>query len=149
MQTYLWNPWSVLDELDRWMFAAGPSAWPQFDIEDNEDETVLRADLPGMAEDDVEVTVGAPYLVVRGERKAKEGRHVRRARFRGAFERRFWIGDSYDPDRVVAQIANGELTIRLEKAAKAKPRRIKLTSGGLAAKVRGLLGGDKDKQEAA
>ena len=39
-------------------------------------------------------------------------------------------------------VANGELTIRLEKAAKAKPRKIKLTSG-IAAKVKGLLGGDK------
>jgi HSP20 family protein len=150
MQTYLRNPWSIFDELERSMFAAGPSwEWPQFDIEDTEDETVLGAELPGMSEDDIEVTVSGPYLVVRGERKAKEGRYVRRARFHGAFERRFWIGEGYDPDQVTAHIANGELTIRLEKAAKAKPRRIKLTSGGIAAKVKGLLGGDKDKKQTA
>jgi len=86
---------------------------------------------------------------VRGERKAKEGHYVRRARFHGAFERKFRIGEGYDPDRVTAHIANGELTIRLEKAAKARPRRIKLTSGGIAAKVKGLLGGDKDQKQAA
>ena len=149
MQTYLWNPWSIFDELERSMFAAGSSEWPQFDIEDTDDETVLSADLPGMGEDDIEVTVSAPYLVVRGERKAKEGRYLRRARFHGAFERRFRIGEGYDPDHVTAHVANGELTIRLEKAAKAKPRRIKLTSGGLAAKVKGLLGGDKDNKQAA
>lgn len=149
MQTYLWNPWSIFDELERSMFAAGPSEWPQFDIEDTEDETVLGADLPGLSEDDIEVTVSGPYLVVRGERKAKEGHYVRRARFHGAFERRFWIGEGYDPDQVTAHIANGELTIRLVKAAKAKPRRIKLTSGGIASKVKGLLGGDKDKKQAA
>src|SRR5678816_1111238 len=51
------------------------------------------------------------YLVVRGERKANNGRYLRRARFHGAFERRFWIGDSYDVDHVDAHIANGELTI--------------------------------------
>jgi HSP20 family protein len=102
-----------------------------------------------MSEDDIDVTVSGPYLLVRGERKAKEGHYVRRARFHGAFERRFWIGEGYDPDQVTAHIANGELTIRLEKAAKAKPRRIKLTSGGIAAKVKGLLGGDKDKKQAA
>ena len=79
MQTYLWNPWSIFDELERSMFAASPSEWPQFDIEDTDDETVLGADLPGMGEDDIEVTVSAPYLVVRGERKAKEGRYLRRA----------------------------------------------------------------------
>jgi HSP20 family protein len=142
MQTYIWNPWSIFDALDRSMFATGSSGWPQFDIEDNDDETVLCADLPGMGEDDIEVTMSGPYLVVRGERKG-----TRRARLRGAFERKFWIGDSYDPDHVDAHIANGELTIRLAKAAKAKPRKIKLTSG-IAAKVRGLLGGDKDKQAA-
>lgn len=143
MQTFLWNPWSLFDELERSVFAAGTSEWPAFDIEDTDDETVLSADLPGMSEEDIEVTVSAPYLVVRGERKAREGRFVQRARFRGAFERRFWIGEGYDPDHVTAHIANGELTIRLEKAAKARPRRIKLTSGGLAARVKGLLGGDK------
>ena len=149
MQTYLWNPWSLFDELERSIFAAGSPEWPQFDIEDTDDETVLSADLPGMSEEDIEVTVSGPYLLVRGERKPKEGHYLRRARFHGAFERRLWIGEGYDPDHVTAHIANGELTIRLEKAAKARPRRIKLTSGGIAAKVKGLLGGDKDKKQAA
>jgi len=149
VHTYLWNPWSIFGELERSMFATSSSEWPQFDIEDSDDETVLTADLPGMGEDDLDVSVRGPYLVVRGERKAREGRYLRRARFHGAFERRFWIGDAYDPDHVTAHIANGELTIRLEKAARAKPRRIKLTSGGLAAKVKGLLGGDKDRTQAA
>ena len=149
MQTYLWSPWSLFDELERSIFAASSPEWPQFDIEDTDDETVLSADLPGMSEEDIEVTVSGPYLLVRGERKPKEGHYLRRARFHGAFERRFWIGEGYDPDHVTAHIANGELTIRLEKAAKARPRRIKLTSGGIAAKVKGLLGGDKDKKQAA
>lgn len=149
MHTHLWNPWSLFDELERSMFTTGSSQWPQFDIEDTDDETVLNADLPGMSEDDIEVTMSGPYLLVRGERRPKEGRYLRRARFHGAFERRFWIGEGYDPDHVTAHIANGELTIRLQKAAKAKPRRIPLTSGGLAAKVRGLLGGEKDKKQAA
>lgn len=150
MQSYYWNPWSIFDELERSMFSPARSAeWPPFDIEDDENETVLTADLPGMTDDDIEVTVTAPYLVVRGERKAKEGRYVQRARRHGAFERRFWIGETYDVDRIDAHIANGELTIRLEKAAKAKPRRIKLTSG-IAAKVKGLLTSDnKEKKSAA
>jgi HSP20 family protein len=144
-----WNPWSVFDELQRSMFdAASSSEWPQFDIEDTEDETVLTADMPGMTDDDIEVMVHAPYLIVRGERKAKDTRYVRRGRFHGAFERRFWIGEAYDTDRVDAHIANGELTIRLEKAARAKPRRVKLTTG-VAAKLKGLLSGDKDKSNAA
>ena len=148
MQTY-WNPWSIFDELERTFFdTASSQEWPQFDIEDADDETVLTADVPGMSEDDIEVTIEAPYLVVRGERKARQGRHVRRARFHGAFERRFWIGDTYDLDNVDARIVNGELSIRLEKAMSAKPRRIKLTSG-IAAKVKGLLSSDKKEKPAA
>lgn len=149
MHNHLWNPWSIFDELERSMFAAGSSEWPQFDIQDTDDETVLSADLPGMGENDIEVTVTAPYLVVRGERKAKEGRYLRHARFYGAFERRFWIGEGYDPEHVTAHLADGELTIRLEKAAKAKPRKIKLMSGGITATVKGLLGGAKEKKQAA
>ena len=148
MQTQLWNPWSIFDELERSLFdAASSPEWPPFDIEDTDDETVLTADLPGMGEDDIEVTVVGRELIVRGERKCRDGGYVQRRRFHGSFERRFWIGDSYDPDHITAHIANGELTIRLEKSARSRPRRIKLTSG-LAAKVKGLLTSDRDKSAA-
>lgn len=137
-----WSPWSLFDELEGSMLSSSRE-WPQFDIEDTDDETILTADLPGMSDEDIEITVQAPYLIVRGERRAKtNGRFVKRARFHGAFERRFLLGDGYDLDRVHADIVNGELCIRLEKAAKAKPRRIKLGSG-VAAKVKGLLTGEK------
>ena len=147
MQTKLWNPWSIFDELERSLHAASSPEWPQFDLEDTDDETILTADLPGMSEEDIEVTLTGRELIVRGERKPRDGRHIHRGRFYGAFQRRFWIGDSYDPDHVTAHITNGELTIRLEKTVRAKPRRIKLTSG-LAAKVKGLLSSDRDKNAA-
>jgi HSP20 family protein len=151
MQTFLWNPSPLFpfNELERLMLAASSPQWPTFDVEDTEDELILTADLPGMTEEDLEVTVTGLLLIVRGERKARDGRYLRRARFHGAFERTFRLDELYDPDLVTAHIANGELTIRLEKSAKAKPRRIKLSSGGLAAKVKGLLSGDKDKSQAA
>jgi len=147
MQTYFWNPWSIFDELERSSVASSPE-WPEFDIEDTEDETIVTADLPGLGDDDVEVTLRAPYLIVRGERKAKQGQYLRRDRFQGSFERSFWLGDGYDPDRVSAHLSNGVLTIRLAKAAHAKPRRIKLGGGGFGAKVKELLAGDKDTHHA-
>src|SRR5512140_3521847 len=98
MQTNLWNPWSIFDELERSLHAASSPEWPQFDIEDTDDETVLTADLPGMTELDIEVTMTGRELIVRGERKPRDSRHIHRGRFYGAFERRFWTGDSYDPD---------------------------------------------------
>ncbi|HVK89335.1 MAG TPA: Hsp20/alpha crystallin family protein [Kofleriaceae bacterium] len=147
MQTYFWNPWSIFDELERPLLSASSTMWPQFDIEDMEDATVMTADLPGMTEDDVEITVSGSHLVVRGERKPKDGKFVRRARFHGTFERRFSLGDAYDPDGVSAALEHGVLTIRLAKAAKAKPRRIKL-GGGLASKMKGLLGGEREPKAA-
>lgn len=147
MQTYLWNPWSIFDELERTLPAAGSPEWPQFDIEDTEHEAVLTADVPGMSEDDIEITVAGHELVVSGTRKPRDGRHVHRGRFHGSFQRRFFLDDRYDPDQVSAHIAHGELTIRIAKTARARPRRVKLTSG-IAAKVKGLLSSDRDRSAA-
>ena len=143
---YLWNPWSIFDELQRTM--VGSSEWPQFDIEDSEDATVLTADVPGMREDDIEITARGQMLIVRGERRVNDARYLRRHRFYGSFERQFYVGDGYDLDQVKANLQDGVLTIRLEKAAKAKPRRIPLTTG-VVDKVKGLLGGRKETEKAA
>jgi HSP20 family protein len=143
---YLWNPRSIFDELQRTM--VGSSEWPQFDIEDSEDETVLTADVPGMHEDDIEITVQGSLLIVRGERKGNDGRYLQRRRFYGWFERQFHVGDIYDLDHVNTNLQDGVLTIRLEKAAKLKPRRIPLTTG-VVDKVKGLLGGRKENENAA
>jgi HSP20 family protein len=144
MQMMMWNPWSIFDELQGMM--AGSSEWPQFDVEDSEDETLLTADVPGMREEDVDVIVQGSRLIVRGERKPGDGHYVRRSRFYGTFERQFQLGDGYDLDHVEANLSHGVLRIRLVKAAKSKPRRIKLTSG-VVDKVKGLLGGKKDEKE--
>jgi HSP20 family protein len=144
MQTQLWNPWSIFDELERTVFAAaGSQEWPVFDIEDNDEETTLTADLPGMTGNDIELTITGSTLTVRGERKVKNGRYVSRRRFTGAFEKQFRIGEGYDLDDVQARVADGVLTITLAKAEKATPRRIKLVSG-VVEKVKGLLAGDKE-----
>jgi HSP20 family protein len=145
MQTQLWNPWSIFDELERTVFAAaGSPEWPVFDIEDNDDETTLTADLPGMTDNDVELTITGSTLTVHGERKVEGGHYVSRRRFTGAFEKQFRIGEGYNLDDIQARITNGVLTITLSKAEKAKPRRIKLARG-VVEKVKGLLSGDKQK----
>lgn len=72
MQTQLWNPWSIFDELERTVFAAaGSQEWPVFDIEDNDNETTLTADLPGMTDNDIELTISGSTLTVHGERKVQ------------------------------------------------------------------------------
>lgn len=134
MQTFY--PWTMFDQLDS-MFAAAPRA-PRFEIEEHDDATLLTADVPGMRDDDIEVTVAGPHLIVRGERK-------RRGTVTTSFERRFWIGETYDVDQIAGAVADGVLEIRLPKAARARPRKIKLAAGGLVDRVKGLLAGDKDK----
>jgi HSP20 family protein len=143
---YLWNPWTVFDELQRTM--VGSSDWPQFDIEDFEDETVLTADVPGMREDDIEITAKGPFLIVRGERKENDEPQLRRRRRYGSFERQFHVGDTYDLDDVKAHLEDGVLTIRLQKSAKVKPRRIPLSTG-IVDKVKGILDGKKEGGKAA
>ena len=133
-----WNPWSLFDELERSMLI-GPSKQQLPDIEDSEDETRLSFDVPGMTEDDIELTVTGTVLSVRGERKGRR---------QMTFERSYDLGSTYDLEDVRAHVANGVLTITLLKSARAKPRRIKLTSGVMD-KVKGLLGTNKDKDKAA
>jgi HSP20 family protein len=145
MQTY-WNPWSIFDELERSLVGTTRvPEWPVFEIEDSDDDTILSADVPGMTDEDLEITVSGTTLTVRGERKVRRPRGAVQT-----FERRFRIAAGYDLDEVTAHVAHGVLTIRLAKAATARPRRIKLTTG-VVDKVKGLLTGgrDKDKHQAA
>ncbi len=123
-----WKLWPLFDELERTMLGSSRQ-WPVFDIEHTDDETMLTADVPGMRDSDLEVSVAGSVLTIRGERKGR--RPI-------AFERHFEIGSSYDLDHVKAHIADGVLTITLAKAATAKPRRIELTTG-VVDKVKGLL----------
>jgi HSP20 family molecular chaperone IbpA len=121
----MWNPWHLFDELERDFTSSSMGTI----IDENEDETTIEIDVPGLTEDDLDITVTGTLLSVRGERKGK--RPV-------TFARSFQLGDVYDLDRVKAHVANGVLTITLAKAEQAKPRRIKLT-GGVVDKVKGLL----------
>jgi HSP20 family protein len=131
MLSSYWNPWSVFDELERSVMTS-PSKQTA-DIEDTEDETRLSFDVPGMTEDDIDVTVTGNVLAIHGERRGRRPM---------TFDRRYDLGSTYDVDDVRAHVANGVLTITLVKVARAKPRRIKLTSG-VVDKVKGLLGAGK------
>lgn len=138
----LWNPFSLFDQLERATIGTRDGMdWPAFDSEETDDELLLTADVPGLSDEDVEVTVSGSLLIVRGERKPS-GRARRRSY--GAFERRFRIADGFDLEHVEAELAHGVLAVRIPKLPKAKPRRVKLASGGgVLGKVKGLLSGDR------
>ena len=106
----------------RWM--------PAMDLVESGDHFVLRADLPGMGEDDVSIEFEDGTLTISGERKAEheeqeEGFH-RVERSFGAFSRSLTLPQGIDPDAVTAGFDRGVLEVRIPKPAQRKPRRIEI-----------------------
>ena len=106
---------------------------PAMDLVETEDHFVLRADLPGLAEDDVNIEVEDRVLTVSGERKAehemsKEGYH-RVERAFGAFSRSLTLPEGIDPDAVGASFERGVLEVRIPKPEQRKPRKVSIGVG--------------------
>lgn len=113
------SPWR---DFDRTLGAlAGPDAWtPDFDIEETDSAFILRADLPGVNQKDLEIRVDQGVLSVKGGRQAPPEvddapRFSRRERPVGTFKRRFRIPDSVNADGVKATHVNGVLELTLPK----------------------------------
>jgi HSP20 family protein len=106
---------------------------PPMDLVEAEDHFVLRADLPGLAEGDVNIEVQDGTLTISGERKAeheqREKGWYRIERSYGSFNRSLTLPDGVDPDRIDASFANGVLELRIPKPEERKPRRISISSG--------------------
>jgi HSP20 family protein len=107
-------------------------AWvPPVDIYQNGDhELVLKAELPDMTREDIDITVDNGTLTIRGEKKlsadVKEEQFHRIERRYGTFSRSFSLPQTVDPNKVAADYRNGVLTIRLPLREEAKPRQIKV-----------------------
>lgn len=114
----------VLDEQE---YDAGAPAAAGFELKDTGPQLALSANLPGLKDDDLELTVTAEQLSLRGERKISvpEGFSARRQeRHSYAFNRSFRLPVRIDPEKVEAKLVNGILTVTLPKAAENKPRNI-------------------------
>jgi len=115
--------------------ASTPAAYATLplDVSESEDAFVVRASLPGMKPEDVQITVHGDTLTIRGESKAEEEKkgehwHLRERRF-GAFQRSVGLATPVDPDRAQARYDNGVLTLTLPKSEAARPRQIKIGGG--------------------
>jgi HSP20 family protein len=109
--------------------SAHSPAWGGMPIALWEDDNgfYLEAELPGVAESDVEVTVHNGNLFIRGERRPPEGRNfLFNNRSYGRFQRVINLPASVNPDEVKAELSNGILTVHLSKTPESKPRRITL-----------------------
>jgi HSP20 family protein len=112
-------------------FAAANTWVPPVDIyQSSEHELVLKAELPDMTRDDIDITVENATLTIKGEKRfasdvqQEQFHHVER-RY-GTFHRSFSLPQTVDVAKVAAEYKNGVLTIRLPLREEAKPRQIKV-----------------------
>ena len=103
---------------------------PAVDIYENGDNLVLKAEVPGINPDDVEIRVEDNTLYLKGERKfekeVKEQNYHRVERSYGTFTRTFSLPNSIDADKVTANYKDGVLTLTMPKKEEAKPKTIKI-----------------------
>jgi HSP20 family protein len=103
---------------------------PAVDIFENDNNIVLKAELPGVDPKDVEVRVEDNTLYLKGERKfekeVKEDNYHRIERSYGSFARSFALPGSIDSDKVEAGYKDGLLTLTIPKREEAKPKTIRI-----------------------
>jgi HSP20 family protein len=104
---------------------------PAMDLVETENDFVLRADLPGLDESDVNIELEDNVLTISGERKAeheerKEG-YYRVERASGSFQRTLTLPDGVDPEAVKATFDRGVLEVRVPKPEQRKPRKVAIS----------------------
>lgn len=147
-----WDPFEMFDELQEEMarlwgqafplmprpvgrplrrLALAPSTWtPSVDVYEKDGTLVVKAELPGLKREDIEVALDQGDLLIRGERKAesavKEENYYRVERTYGSFYRRIPLPFEVKPDQITAGYNDGVLEVRIPKPAQSQPQRIPL-----------------------
>src|ERR1039457_6711028 len=119
---------NLQDELDR-LFESPLTGWaPALDVQEDKDKFTIRAELPGLKREDIDVSLQDGALVISGERKTetiKEDTEVhRQERFYGKFSRALTLPTAVSGDQVKAAYKDGILTVTLPKAEEAKPKHV-------------------------
>jgi HSP20 family protein len=104
---------------------------PSIDVHASDDELVFVCDVPGIKQEDLEVTLENHVLSIKGARnfEGKDSEQVMLGRAYGSFSRAFTLPEYVDDENLTARLADGVLTIRIPKHAKAKPRKIQISNG--------------------
>ncbi len=108
--------------------ALGVGVFPAVNITETQDEYFVRAELPGIKNDELQLDIKERTLTISGERKIEnepsEAKYHRREREAGKFSRAIALPGEVDSGNIDAKLAEGVLTVRIAKSEKAKPRQI-------------------------
>lgn len=125
-----WDPFQAMVPTTR------ASAWafsPDFEIEEMPDRYVIRGDLPGIPESDLNISVSGNQLIISGKREAAQQQQGANyyccERSYGSFSRSFTLPVGADLDHVKADLNNGVLTLEVPRKAEVQPRKIALGGG--------------------
>lgn len=106
---------------------------PVVDVYEDQDNIILRAELPGMKQDEIDIDLTGDTLTIHGERKFADEEHrdnyVRVERAYGEFKRSFTIGVPIQADKVKATYKDGILEVTIPKAEEVKPKKVKVGIG--------------------
>jgi len=138
-----WRPFRELEEWERrfddlfgrplWRLPVEEKGWmPVVDVFEKEDRFVVKAELPGMKEEDIDVSVVGDTLSIKGEKKTeteiKEEDYYRCERSYGSFYRSIPIPSNVDANKIEASFEDGILEVALPKSAKVKPKKIAVSA---------------------
>ena len=125
--------WRLHDQMDRAFtgtWSGGTARYPELDARSNDDEVVIRAELPGFAPGDVDISLEQNVLTLKGAREAEEKAegevYHRQERWTGEFSRALELPYEVDGGKVEAEFSNGVLTIKLPRAEEHRPKRIEI-----------------------
>lgn len=106
---------------------------PVVDVYEDQDNIVLRAELPGMKQDEIDIDLTGDTLTIHGERKfadeERKDNYVRVERAYGEFKRSFTIGMPIQAEKVKATYRDGILEVTIPKSEEVKPRKVKVNVG--------------------
>jgi len=119
------------EAFDRTSEEASIAAWaPAVDIFETEHELVVKADLPDIKPEELDIRVENNILTIRGERKFEkkvtEDKYLRVERSYGSFSRSFSLANTVNAEAIKAEYKNGVLTLTIPKREEAKPKQIKV-----------------------
>lgn len=133
-----------LEQMSRMLAGREPAGYtfiPAFEVKETPDAFIFKADVPGVQERDLDITLTGDRLTISGrrevEKREENERYYTYECSYGTFSRSFTLPEGVDADKIDANLHSGVLTVRLPKAPEVQPKRISLQGGRQAQPAQG------------